>query len=350
MSRSAHPRRLTRAALCLLLAVCAAATAAAPASATPVIGVGEHDARMFSDPHWQALAARPVRVVVAWDVLQAKQSRTELDHYMTAARAAGAEVLVSFGRSRTAGRTWVLPSTARMAQIFQAFRARYPWVQQYVTWNEANHCSQPTCRRPERVAEYFDAMRRRCPSCQIVAADVLDTDAMPAWVARFRKAAKTKGIIWGLHNYVDANRMRTTGTKALLKATTGPVWFTETGGVVWRENAARPHRLLRAGGRPRGDGHQVGLQAGGALAAGEARLLLQLAARPHLGLRAGGRPRAPAAGVRRHPRLARPPRRQGRRLSDAGGRDRRGPASRLRRGATALDARFAGRPASCAGG
>ena len=250
MSRSAHPRRLTRAALCLLLAACAAASAAAPASATPVIGVGEHDARMFSDPHWQALDARPVRVVVAWDVLQAKQSRTELDRYMTAARAAGAEVLVSFGRSRTAGRTWVLPSTARMAQIFQAFRARYPWVQQYVTWNEANHCSQPTCRRPERVAEYFDAMRRRCPSCQIVAADVLDTDAMPAWVARFRKAAKAKGIIWGLHNYVDANRMRTTGTKALLKATTGPVWFTETGGVVWRENARD-----RIGFSGRGAGH-----------------------------------------------------------------------------------------------
>ena len=125
-----------------------------------------------------------------------------------------------------------------MAQIFQAFRARYPWVKQYVTWNEANHCSQPTCRRPERVAEYFDAMRRRCPSCQIVAADVLDNDGMTAWVARFRKAAGTKrSMIWGLHNYVDANRLRTTGTKALLKATRGPVWFTETGGVVWRENA-----------------------------------------------------------------------------------------------------------------
>jgi hypothetical protein len=237
VSRSARPRRLTRAALLLLLAVCAAATAAAPASATPVIGVGEHDARMFSDPHWQALAVRPVRVVVAWDVLLRKGSRTELDHYMTAARAARAEVLVSFGRSRKEGRGWDLPSTARMAQIFQAFRARYPWVTQYVTWNEANHCSQPTCRRPERVAEYYDAMRRRCPRCTIVAADVLDTDAMPAWVARFRSAAKTKRFIWGLHNYVDANRLRTTGTKALLKATKGPVWFTETGGVVWRENA-----------------------------------------------------------------------------------------------------------------
>jgi hypothetical protein len=237
VSRSARSRRLIRAAFCLLLAVSAAAAAAAPASATPVIGIGEHDARMFGDPHWQALGARPVRVVVAWDVLQRKQSRTELDHYMTAARAAGAEVLVSFGRSRHAGRGWDLPSTARMAQIFQKFRARYPWVKQYVTWNEANHCSQPTCRRPERVAEYHDAMRRRCSSCQIVAADVLDNDGMTAWIARFRKAAKTRITIWGLHNYVDANRFRTMGTKAFLKATKGAVWFTETGGVVWRENA-----------------------------------------------------------------------------------------------------------------
>ena len=249
MSRSAHPRRLTRAALCLLLAVCAAATAAAPASATPVIGVGEHDARMFSDPHWQALAARPVRVVVAWDVLQAKQSRTELDHYMTAARAAGAEVLVSFGRSRTAGRTWVLPSTARMAQIFQAFRARYPWVQQYVTWNEANHCSQPTCRRPERVAEYFDAMRRRCPSCQIVAADVLDTDAMPAWVARFRKAAKRQGDHLGPAQLRRRQPDAHDGHEGAAQGDHGArvVHGDRRRGLAGER--PRPHRLLRARGR-----------------------------------------------------------------------------------------------------
>jgi hypothetical protein len=43
-------------------------------------------------------------------------------------------------------------------------------------------------------------------------------------------------VIWGLHNYIDANRFRTRGTKALLRAVKGDVWFTETGGIVRRTN------------------------------------------------------------------------------------------------------------------
>jgi len=230
-----HARRL---AALLLPALCAllAAAPAAPA-ATPLIGVGEHSAAMFSDPHWQALAVRDVRLVVGWNVLHRPHERAELDHYMAAAHAAKANVLVSFGRARSGARVWHLPATARFAKEFQAFRARYPWVKQYVTWNEANLCSQPTCRKPERVAAYYEAMRRRCPSCTIVGADVLDSSNMTAWVKRFRAATRMRGLIWGLHNYVDANRLQTTGTRAFLRATKGPVWFTETGGVVWRENA-----------------------------------------------------------------------------------------------------------------
>ena len=45
---------------------------------------------------------------------------------------------------------------------------------------------------------------------------------------------------WGLHNYVDANRRRTRGTRRLLRAVKGLVWFTETGGIVARHN---PHRI-----------------------------------------------------------------------------------------------------------
>lgn len=231
--------RLARAVAPLLAALVAALAAAAAApAATPTIGVGEHSAQMFADPLWQDLAVRDVRLVVGWNVLRSRQERQELDGYMAAARAARANLLVSFGRSRRAKGAGRLPTTAEFAAQFQAFRARYPWVSQYVTWNEANHCSQPTCRRPERVAAYFDAMRRRCPGCTVVGADVLDTPNMTAYVKRFRRVAHARGLIWGLHNYVDANRLQTSGTRALLRATKGPVWFTETGGVVWRENAA----------------------------------------------------------------------------------------------------------------
>jgi hypothetical protein len=236
-------RRLLRSALALGLACAFAFAAIAPAAATPVIGVGEQHPGMFTDPHWRALDLRDVRLIVGWDVLEHRDTRLELDAYMTAARAARANLLVSFGRSRSGHRAKLLPSVARFASRFQAFRLRYPWVRQYVTWNEANHCSQPTCRRPERVAEYFDAMRRRCHGCTIVGPDVLDTPSMTAWAQRFRRATDARRLTWGLHNYIDANRRQMTGTRALLKATRGDVWFTETGGIVWRLNARDRIRL-----------------------------------------------------------------------------------------------------------
>ena len=56
----------------------------------------------------------------------------------------------------------------------------------------------------------------------------------------FWRHARHDKMIWGLHNYVDANRFRTSGTRELLKvAKTGKVWFTETGGLVVRRNKSR---------------------------------------------------------------------------------------------------------------
>ena len=50
--------------------------------------------------------------------------------------------------------------------------------------------------------------------------------------------ARGRRLIWGLHNYIDANRFRTTGTRSLLRAVPGEVWFTETGGLVVRNNGS----------------------------------------------------------------------------------------------------------------
>ena len=61
---------------------------------------------------------------------------------------------------------------------------------------------------------------------------------MPAWVKAFRRRASGSRLIWGLHNYIDANRFRTRGTLSLLRAVTGTVWFTETGGLVERNNGS----------------------------------------------------------------------------------------------------------------
>jgi hypothetical protein len=79
-------------------------------------------------------------------------------------------------------------------------------------------------------------MTRECPKCTILAAEVLDMPNMGSWVDSFQRHLGSRPRLWGLHNYIDANRMRTSGTRTLLRHTNGQVWFTETGGIVDRRN------------------------------------------------------------------------------------------------------------------
>lgn len=228
----------------LRLVACAALAAVAvamPAHAAPVIGIGEQSPRVFADPLFKRLEVRHVRVVVSWDALHRRWERNQLDTYLAAARAAHVKVLLGFGHSRSDSRKRrkKLPSVGRFAREFRHFRARYPWVREYLTWNEANICGQPTCHRPARAALYYNAIRKRCRKCTIVAADVLDASTMPAWIRRFRRVAKGRKIIWGIHNYIDANRFYTRGTRSLLRTVKGKVWFTETGGLVVRRNHSK---------------------------------------------------------------------------------------------------------------
>jgi hypothetical protein len=209
-----------------------------PARAAPLVGIGEQSPAMFADPSFAALDVHRARYVAPWDALYDPWETTKLDSYLLEAKARGTNVLLSFGRSNRHTRT--LPSAKRLAREFKRFRARYPWVTEYVTWNEANHCSQPTCRRPDRVAEYYVALKRACLRCKIIAADLLDDSRIGSWASAFLDVAgRDRRLIWGLHNYIDANRFRTRGTKALLRATTGEVWFTETGGIVKRKQDAQ---------------------------------------------------------------------------------------------------------------
>ena len=238
-----------------LAALSAALVLCAPAAARPAVGIGEQQAKIFTDPHFRALGIRHVRFVVGWDALGSDWQRAETDAWMARARAARVRVLLSFNVSRTPARREILPSVERYRRVFRSFRRRYPFVRDYVSWNEANHGSQPTARRPDRVAAYFDVIRHECPSCGAVAADVLDGSKMPTFVQAVRRHARHRPRIWGLHNYIDANRFRMTGTRALLRAVKGRVWFTETGGVVWRrhgpntvplnESAAHAARAVR---------------------------------------------------------------------------------------------------------
>jgi hypothetical protein len=217
--------------LLFLLALIAAAVPATAAQAKLAVGIADNKSEMFTDPRFTALKVKYVRVMVPYDAMHDFAQRTWLDGWMAGAKADGLTPLVTFDRSRK--RTSHNPSAAQMATSLKDVRKRYPFVKEFATWNEAN-----INKRPETVARWWLAMRKACPTCTILGADLLDRNNVGTWAQRFVKAAKRTPKVWGLHNYTDANTLKTGGTRKLLTAVKGAVWFTETGGVVSRNNGS----------------------------------------------------------------------------------------------------------------
>ena len=214
--------------LSLLLSVALAAPAAAKA---PIVGVGDQHATMFSDPSFQRLGVKHSRYVLAWDWYRHPWMVAELEAWMVAAQANGIRPLVAFNRNwEAANGHRKLPSLSRYRKSFRMVRERYPFVTDFTAWNEANHTAQPTFKKPRMAARYYNAMRRDCRTCTIVAADVLDGKDMLPWITKFKRYAPSARI-WGVHNYKDANDA-TGSTKQLLRAVKGQVWLTETGGIL----------------------------------------------------------------------------------------------------------------------
>ena len=85
---------------------------------------------------------------------------------------------------------------------------------------------------PSLTTKYFLGARTDCKGCKIVAADVLDSSNMERWLRGIDAKDKGKARIYGLHNYSDVNRKRSSGTTPLLRTVGGEVWLTETGGIL----------------------------------------------------------------------------------------------------------------------
>jgi polysaccharide biosynthesis protein PslG len=216
--------------------------APATAGAAPQVGMSEQQVSMFGNKYFKQLKVKHARVVVGWDVLHNSAEHAYLDQWLAAAKAAKVRPLVSFNHSRIPGQEKKLPSVAAFKREMRAFHLAYPQVKDFVTWNEGNHISQPTFKKPARAAQYFDALTTVCRSCRIAAADVLDDKKnMESWLRKFQKKSKHREKYWGLHNYVDANRFQSFGTRRMLHAVKrGQIWFTETGGLVKRYQKKRP--------------------------------------------------------------------------------------------------------------
>ena len=226
----------------LLLAV--AVTRADGAQLRPVtgplkvgVGIADQKAGAFDDARLQDLGLRYARRSVAWDALRFPDQVRDLDAWMAGVRLMGAEPLITLARSRDRkGRRAHLPGPFEYLVQFKRLRRRYPDIRTFSAWNEANSCGTGTCNRPDLVARYFNTLRRNCSGCRIVAADLLDQPNMVSWTRRFRRAARVEPRYWGLHDYLDANRLQTVRTTALLHAVRGEVWLTEVGGIVARRN------------------------------------------------------------------------------------------------------------------
>src|ERR1700728_2710829 len=182
------------------------ATGATPANPT----LGATGVTLASGPH-------PLRRLAAW------LGDAHTEHL---------SVLISFDRSRQ----YKLPSVAAYSAAFLEFRRLYPWVTQFVTWDEANFFGEPTAAHVLRAVRYYQALRRDCPSCTILAPDLLDLPryAVPPvrYAREFIRDLGSQPPIWALNDYVGANRMSTASTRQLLAAVTGKIWIVEVGGII----------------------------------------------------------------------------------------------------------------------
>jgi hypothetical protein len=223
-----------------IVALLLCAIFAAPAQANFKVGMADQDVDMFDNPNYQKLNIKRIRYLVPFDWYKHDFQIAEVTAFLNRATADGADVLVHFTAKRgcyVSGhykkkKRCRAPSVRTYKKSFQKFRTQFPQVSTYGVWNEGNHVSQPVARKPRLAAKYFLAARNACRSCTFVAADVLDSSNMERWLSKFSRAAKGKARIYGLHNYSDVNRKRSSGTRRLLRTVPGQVWLTETGGIL----------------------------------------------------------------------------------------------------------------------
>src|ERR1017187_1662187 len=231
--------RITRLLLCLLavgLTVSVFTAGAAPARSAaahhPAVGIGDNKPDMFKDPRFLALGIKNVRYDMSWDALTVTWQRQEVTAWMKAKKKAFSQVRV-------------MPDTAQYINAFKAFRKKFPWVKQYVTWDETNCYCEVSFNREGQIASYYRALRSACSSCTILAAEFLDTakqDAVPmkTWVSKLDKALGFQPGYWGLNDYEDANHLVSTQTRQLLGLVRGEIWLAETGGLVNRPAVKHP--------------------------------------------------------------------------------------------------------------
>jgi hypothetical protein len=229
----------------ITIALLATLVAAAPASAKYRVGIGEQKAGVFTDPAWQSLKLKRIRYLVPWDYAKHASQKAEIQFWMTRAHENKQDVLVTFTARRgcysakgrySKSKACRAPSVKSYTKAFKAFDKKFPWVKTYSAWNEINHKSQPTFKKPKLAAQYYNALHKTAKKgkYRVMAADLLDNGgiSISRYLRSMRPHLKGSPTLWGLHNYGDVNYNRSSATKTLLRTVRGEVWMTETGGIV----------------------------------------------------------------------------------------------------------------------
>jgi Glycosyl hydrolase catalytic core len=242
--------------LILPIAALLAALVAVPAAQAKVrVGLSEQNAAMFDQSNWSQLKLKRVRYILPWDYFKDGGQHAEVTGFMNAAHAHKQDVLVTFSARRgcfvtkySKKKACKAPSKKAYIGAVKRFRKEFPYARTFAPWNEVNHTSQPTFRKPKLAARYYLALKSVCKKCTIEAADVLDSSDVKTYLRGFLRATHGKGRIWGLHNYKDVNRRQSKGVKNVLSVVKGQVWLTETGGIV-KFGTDFPFSLKRAAAR-----------------------------------------------------------------------------------------------------
>jgi hypothetical protein len=214
------------------------------ASQAYTTGVADQNAAMFTSPLFTQLHTKISRYIAPYDVADGNRKNTaplnQFINWYNHAKALNIQVFVAFYHSEITPTR--LPSTKLYTKDIQKFMKKFPAVKIFQPYNEANRGNVPrqfSSPSASLAAQYYVALKRVCKHCTIAGLDVLDGPSIAPTIRYIRGFQSALGrmhssqpSIWGLHNYSDTNRNRTSGTRAVLAATHGQLWLTETGGVV----------------------------------------------------------------------------------------------------------------------
>jgi hypothetical protein len=223
--------------------------AALPAAAgAAIIGIGDSNTSMFSDPRFAALGITTARYVVPWDVVTRRADRQDLAGFrawLNAAEKANVSPLISFGADYTNPAANYVPTVGQYQTAVQAFLKDFPQIKDYTAWNEPDFSYRSLARNPGLAANYFNALWKMCRQCTVLAGDVylpatgtatIDhaVATLSPWLRAYIKGLHHRPAGWALHDYTEIRARNTSQLRILMSMTSGPIWLDETGGVLRR--------------------------------------------------------------------------------------------------------------------